>query len=325
MTIEWVDHNGKDAVKLVSLVNREGYTPFGLDPEFFTGEHDGADNASVLVDSLQDWPPDFFIGNNEPWFLINKENGSKGQITDSDGTTITASLSGGDGSENDFDAGDNYLIGGVRPDTHDGLLNTTVLSNILNANSTVGVDVLTIDGEQFMYDDGHPEAFEHTFSFDADFGTMTSAQKTAVEDIIKAHDGVESTDKPISKKREAEQSTTENTFQEAYLLTTPPLAQGTWQFDLSCAIKTTTSTFNSACEVETRARKNSGTWTGNLGAFCSNIALYDSDSVRIPFQAEEGDIWEIRVRFKRTGTSQEVFIKQIRASLTFSGEAWEEE
>lgn len=69
-----------------------------------TGTHDGANNAATLTDSGASWTTDAWIG----CTIQNITDGSTGTITDNDGTTITASLSGG--SESDWDTGDSYAI-----------------------------------------------------------------------------------------------------------------------------------------------------------------------------------------------------------------------
>ena len=85
----------------------------GLNPPITSsGTHDGADNALVLSDASASWTPDALIG-----FWVHNYGDrdtdyspvrSYGQITDNTATTITATLSGG--LENDWDAGDAYVI-----------------------------------------------------------------------------------------------------------------------------------------------------------------------------------------------------------------------
>jgi hypothetical protein len=68
------------------------------------GTHDGNDNAAVLTDSSESWTSDAFIG----MYVYNETDKSTGLITDNDGTTITATLSGG--TDNNWDSNDVAII-----------------------------------------------------------------------------------------------------------------------------------------------------------------------------------------------------------------------
>ena len=69
-----------------------------------SGNHEGADNEGVLLDTGATWIIDSLIGRT----IENISDGSSGIITDNDVTTITVRLSGG--TDNDWDSNDNYSI-----------------------------------------------------------------------------------------------------------------------------------------------------------------------------------------------------------------------
>lgn len=73
----------------------------------YTGTHDGPSGAATLTDSAATWTSGEYVG----LVLYNITDGSSGLITANTGTTITATLSGG--TENDWDSGDSYRIGGL--------------------------------------------------------------------------------------------------------------------------------------------------------------------------------------------------------------------
>ena len=80
------------------------------------GQHDGANDASVLTDSGESWTTDEWVG----YTIYNTTDGSQGLITANTGTTITATLHGG--TENDWDTNDNYLIGSpLNADANQGI------------------------------------------------------------------------------------------------------------------------------------------------------------------------------------------------------------
>jgi hypothetical protein len=80
------------------------------------GSHTGAADATVLTDSGQTWTTDEWVGYN----ILNTTDGSFGVITANTTNTITATLEGG--TEDDWDNGDNYLIGaGLNPDANAGI------------------------------------------------------------------------------------------------------------------------------------------------------------------------------------------------------------
>lgn len=72
----------------------------------YSGEHTGADAASVLTDANASWDLDHesLIGH----VIYNVTDGSYGTITAETATTQTATLAGG--TDNDWDEGDEYLI-----------------------------------------------------------------------------------------------------------------------------------------------------------------------------------------------------------------------
>jgi len=70
------------------------------------GSHDGSSNASTLTDSGMSWTTNEF--NDGTYTVWNETDGSKGTITANDGTTVTATLSGG--TDNDWDSGDTFKI-----------------------------------------------------------------------------------------------------------------------------------------------------------------------------------------------------------------------
>ena len=72
-----------------------------------TGTHTGANGAAILTDAGASWPTDSLINS----YVVNLTDNSCGLITDNDGTTITASLALG--TDNDWDNGDSYVVGGA--------------------------------------------------------------------------------------------------------------------------------------------------------------------------------------------------------------------
>ena len=69
-----------------------------------TGAHDGSNDASVLTDSGESWTTDEWAGRR----IVNVTDGSEGTIKSNTATTITVNLYGG--QDNDWDAGDVYII-----------------------------------------------------------------------------------------------------------------------------------------------------------------------------------------------------------------------
>jgi len=69
-----------------------------------SGTHTGADDASVLTDSAQDWDTNELVGLR----VYNTTDGSSGLVTANTSTTVTATLSGG--AQNDWDTGDAYYL-----------------------------------------------------------------------------------------------------------------------------------------------------------------------------------------------------------------------
>jgi len=74
----------------------------------YTGTHTGSDDASALTDSGAAWVTSELVG----LTIYNKTDGSSGTVTANTSTTVTATLSGGTGS--DWDAADEYII--AKPD-----------------------------------------------------------------------------------------------------------------------------------------------------------------------------------------------------------------
>jgi len=70
----------------------------------YSGTHDGSANAATLSDSTASFTTDNLIGST----IYNVTDGSSGVITENDGTTITATLSGG--TDDDWDVSDAYYI-----------------------------------------------------------------------------------------------------------------------------------------------------------------------------------------------------------------------
>lgn len=69
-----------------------------------TGSHDGADGAAVLTDSGKTWTTNEYVN----YTIRNTTDGSSGTITANTGTTVTATLAGG--QDNDWDTDDKYVI-----------------------------------------------------------------------------------------------------------------------------------------------------------------------------------------------------------------------
>jgi len=68
-----------------------------MDANNYAGVHDGGDDKSKLTDSTASWTVDELIGLR----VINSTTGEAGYITDNDGTTVTATLSGDDWDDDD--------------------------------------------------------------------------------------------------------------------------------------------------------------------------------------------------------------------------------
>jgi len=75
-----------------------------IDLDIDDGTHTGANGVPTLTDSSKSWAVDEHVNR----YVINLTDGSSGQITANDATTITATLSGGTG--NVWDTGDAYVI-----------------------------------------------------------------------------------------------------------------------------------------------------------------------------------------------------------------------
>lgn len=71
------------------------------------GTHDGGDGAATLSDSTQSMTVNEYVDQ----MVHNVTDGSRGKITANDATTVTAVLAGG--TDNDWDDGDKYIIGGA--------------------------------------------------------------------------------------------------------------------------------------------------------------------------------------------------------------------
>jgi hypothetical protein len=87
------------------------------------GSHDGSDNQLTLTDSTQSWAPSALLGG--ATVLVNLTDGSQGLVTANTATTVTATLSGG--AENDWDAGDVYMLAGPNGTYSAGLGKTALL------------------------------------------------------------------------------------------------------------------------------------------------------------------------------------------------------
>ncbi len=73
-------------------------------PVGVTGTHDGSGDAAILADSGAGLAIDIYIGG----LLQNTTDGSSCIVTDNDGMTVACTLSGG--TDNDWDAGDAYVL-----------------------------------------------------------------------------------------------------------------------------------------------------------------------------------------------------------------------
>jgi len=98
--------NGWDNEKVARDMAQYGLIVLGdgLQTLLASGSHDGSSGASTLTDSTASWTTDEFVGKK----IVNVTDGSTGSITANTATTITATLSGG--TENDWDAGDEYRV-----------------------------------------------------------------------------------------------------------------------------------------------------------------------------------------------------------------------
>jgi len=79
-----------------------------MDPKRYYGTHDGSSGASVLTDSTQSWDASEFEDRSKS--IFNLTDGSFGKITASTATTISHSEGLSGGTDNDWDAGDVYLL-----------------------------------------------------------------------------------------------------------------------------------------------------------------------------------------------------------------------
>lgn len=107
------------------------------------GVQDGGDDQAILTDSGESWTVDAFIGD----YIYNITDDSSGEITDNDGTTVTANLAGG--TDNNWDDGDEAVImdNNWRYDFSNTILiykptSGTPASHTLNACGYNGVNVI---------------------------------------------------------------------------------------------------------------------------------------------------------------------------------------
>ena len=91
-------------LKFSAIVSADDPVHFYIKDVVSKGSHTGSDNASVLTDSTKNWITDALIGDK----VYNLTDGSWGTITDNTATTVTATLA--NGSEDDWDTGDEYYI-----------------------------------------------------------------------------------------------------------------------------------------------------------------------------------------------------------------------
>lgn len=102
------------------------------------GVHDGGANQSLFTDSGESFPVDAFIG----LTIFNVTDGSSGTITDNDGTTVTATLSGG--TDDDWDNSDVAEI--------DEIINVSSARTHDDPGSVQGVGLhLDQSGEVFLH------------------------------------------------------------------------------------------------------------------------------------------------------------------------------
>ncbi|MCH9735904.1 MAG: hypothetical protein K0U78_15350 [Actinomycetia bacterium] len=91
-------------IRRLFLMNR----PTNRDTDYSysnTGVHDGSNGDAVLTDTTKNWNVDEWISAN----ISNETDSSSSTVTSNTATTITGVLSGG--TENDWDIGDEYLVG----------------------------------------------------------------------------------------------------------------------------------------------------------------------------------------------------------------------
>ena len=75
-----------------------------VDDNSYTGNHDGLNNSTILVDTGESWDTDEFVGQ----VVTNTTKGTSGIITSNTATVVTAQQF--DGSDFDWDTGDAYTI-----------------------------------------------------------------------------------------------------------------------------------------------------------------------------------------------------------------------
>jgi len=150
----------------ISFVTK-GMPTFNLDncdSKAATGTHDGANNASVLTDSGENWQTDQFVG----LTISNTTDGSSGTVTANTDTTITATLSGG--TDNDWDASDAYEI--VAINTNGLRLQGSATSALIDPDCTItsGDKLLSRPTSGLLFKGTSPPSDVNTFY---ERGTLT--------------------------------------------------------------------------------------------------------------------------------------------------------
>lgn len=204
----------------------------------------------------------------------------------------------------------NQCFFAVEDDTLIGQLNGPLLINEINAaiSSADAADIST------QYNEGNDKT-EATINFNTE---PSSSDKTAVESVISAHEGTQSTKDPIKFKNIAEQSTSQSSWQTAWQEELPPLRAGAWQADLSWELKAGSTDLTSGAQVRIVAQKV-GESVNEVAIASSLLAQYDVRSVRVPFEAEESDVWQVGFQFKGLG-GDTAYIRKMRISVTFDGQ-----
>lgn len=155
----------------------------------------------------------------------------------------------------------------------------------------------------------------YTWNFEAE---LSAAEKITVAGIIAAHDGESSTKTPIKIQKNAEEVNATTTWEARLQRELPPLQKGAWQADISLALKKGSDAIASKALARIMARKNGGSWS-DVAPFVLADEEYDTKSVRIPFVADESDVWELGVQWKRSGDSDDAYIKNVRISVVYEG------
>jgi len=203
----------------------------------------------------------------------------------------------------------------VEDDTLTGQLNGPLLIKEINSS----IESAEAQYISTNYNEGISKT-EAVVVFDTE---PSSGDKTTVEGVISDHEGIQSTRDPIKFKNLAEQNTTESNWQTVWQEELPPLRAGAWQADLSWELKASSTDLSSGAQVRVIAQK-SGASVNEVGISSTLINQYDVRSVRVPFEAEESDVWQVGFQIKGLG-GDTAYVRKMRMSITYDGQFFYQE